>query len=269
MLFVKIKILKMKKLTSIFAFVIISNLLFAQFSRDTIETKRGTKIINYEIGFNYQTFGGVFLGGAPSTLSLNVTYKKLQESGNALRYSLNFERDNNFYLDFNQNTIEISPTQKKVLNTNRDDNMTLLGFGWEYRKPTENKHTLLFALDALVGYKNTRENFNETIYKANGDSSYYAGNSSILLPDYDFEGVNQLQSYNAHSLALGVRSHMGVLWSLSERFTLTTAMEVRGLYTMNSRHETNNVTDEKSISNSSTLDLNQKIIGDFSLFYRF
>jgi len=259
----------MKKLTILFVFSILSNFLFAQFSIDTVETKKGTRILNHEIGFNYQTFAGTILDGSPGLLSLNLTYKKNLISGNALRYSINFERENNLFINYNQNTVNISPTGKTILNKNRDQNITYLGFGWEYRKPTTEKFTLFIALDGLVGYRNSREKYLETTYKANGDSIFYGGNSSIKVPDYDFEDINQIESLNSHSFALGLRSHLGILWALSDRFLLSTAMEVRGLYTLNTTQKVNGVTGEKSSYTSSTLDFNQKLIGDLSLFYRF
>lgn len=244
--------------------------LNAQLFIDTISTDKGIKIIKNEIGFNYQSFAAVLLGGSPTDLNLNLHYKKLLKNGNALRLNTNYQREQNLnYYPFQSQSILVDGISKTELKLNQNGHMFWLGFGYEYRKPTNHNVTFYCSADAMIAYKYETKDYNISTSKTTGDSIPYLGSSFLKIPEYQTNFVDPIEKQTTHSLGLGAQFGVGILWGVTERFSISTGSVARGLIFNKQMESTNIITNETSKSASSNFDLTSSLIGDFSLYFRF
>ena len=239
----------------------------AQFKNDTIQTKKGERIIDHEIGVNIKSVAVGVLGGMPDNFETGIIYRNILPSGNAMRYSLNFTNNaNNFFQP--SETIFLDNLKKIEMSQNFTQNIYTVGIGWEFRKPTQKKYTFFVGVDGLLVYTNE---YKSTLYServSTGDSTYFYG-STIKIPEYEFDTIYGGDYATTYGFGLGLKTTVGFLWSLSDRLNLTTALVTQGFYTTNFKEIRNEISGQLTNGTSSTFDLRQSLVGDLTLSYRF
>lgn len=259
----------MKK-TFVFVFVLISSTLLAQKESLSKGVEEKTNLYRNEIGWNFRNTASFLLGGQLHQPQFNLHYKRVNEKGNAMRYSLNVYRENpSFFPGVYGNTIDVTPTSKIEINSQRESTTALVGVGWEYRAPTHKAVQFYMGGDILLGYRMERRQSQKTTYKALSDSTLLAGSLSIYVPNYEIEYFELMEETITQSFVAGVRGMAGVIWKPFDRIWMTTSMESTLLQGFGNQTNRNFVANTQKTSEQSSSEFNNRLVADFSLYYRF
>ena len=248
---------------------------FSQETPITATPETGT-IKKNEIGFNTAPIASILLGSEPYAPKLSLSYKRVINERNALRFSSSYQfnwGDGQWYNLYNYDIVlQTDSTQIRRYRQSNNGDRAQVNTGYEWRRGKK-KIKYFFGADLILGHTSHSYNLFDQSYVLEKGLPYQSFSGGDTLYHFAPDNTSQtsyVQSEKTHFVYGGVSPFLGLIYPLSKRFLLSVQMGVDASfsYGKTTHHDyTKNTTYD---SFSSSLDFNSAgIVNDLSLVYRF